>query len=183
MKIHRILLAAMSMGTLLLASCSETIDTALERRSANEKAFLAYADSTASGFSKVSLPGTLGDRYIYMKWNNKATDRTQMPKATDYIRMHYTGSLLTSGAIFDSNLNVNANLIQPMVIKRGTSGLIDGMVIALQNMAVGDKASVVIPWYLAYGESGMGTVYNVVIPSYAALRFEVELTEIVGDNQ
>lgn len=179
-KILSKLALVMPLGTLLLASCSETIDTAQERRSSNEKAFLAYADSTS--FTKVSLPGTYGDRYVYMKWSKQASDRTQKPKATDYIRMHYTGTFLTNGYEFDSNLNVAANLIEPMIIKRGSSGLVAGMVIALQNMAIGDKASIIIPWYLGYGETGSGIGYTTIIPSYSALRFEVELVDVLGDN-
>lgn len=179
--VRQTLATAMSLAALCLASCSETIDTALERRSQNERAFLSYADST--GFDKVTLPGMYGDRYVYMKWSNKVSDRSLTPKATDYVRMYYTGSLLTSGSVFDSNLNIAAkNTIPLMLIKRGSSGLIDGMAIALQNMAVGDKASIIIPWYLAYGEAGRGTAYNMIIPTYAALRFDVELLEISSEE-
>lgn len=174
-------LAVVALGALLLTNCTETIDTTQERRSASEKAFLAYKDST--GYERVSLPGAFEDRYVYMKWTTKATDRSQMPKATDYIRMYYRAAYLLDGIVFDNNENIaDASIIPPMPIKRASSGLIDGMAIALQNMAVGDEAIVVIPWYLAYGESGVTSGYRTVVPSYMALSFSVKLKEIVGDS-
>lgn len=176
-----LLASAMSLGALLLASCSETIDTAQERRSASEKAFLAYKDST--GYERVSLPGAFEDRYVYMKWLQKAEDRSKKPKATDYIRMYYRAGYLLDGIVFDSNENIaDASLITPMAVKRASGGLIDGMAIALQNMAVGDEAVVVVPWYLAYGEAGVTSGYQTVVPSYMALSFSVKLKEIVGDS-
>lgn len=176
-KLMRAFAVALSVSALFLASCSESINTSLERRVANEKAFLEYASNAE--YKKVSLPGSFGDRYVYMKWTNEAADRSQKPKATDYIRMYYTGRLLTTEQLFDTNTNIaSTNLITPMVINRGAGNkLIDGMVIALENMAVGDKATVIIPWFLAYGD-----VSSSRIPAYSALSFEVELKEIVGDT-
>lgn len=176
-KIKRGFAIALSMSAIFLASCSESINTSLERRVTNEKAFLEYASNTE--YKKVSLPGAYGDRYVYMKWTTEAADRSQKPKATDYIRMYYTGRILTTEQVIDTNTGIaSTNLITPMVINRGAGNkLVDGMAIALQNMAVGDKATVIIPWYLAYGETGAGN-----IPSYTALNFEIELKEIVGDT-
>lgn len=51
---------------------------------------------------------------------------------------------------------------------------IKGVQIALQNMAVGDKWEVVVPWQLGYGQS-----YYSVIPGYSTLVFEIELVEIL----
>lgn len=173
--------AVLSLGAVLLASCAETIDTAKERRSASEKAFLAYKDST--GYERVSIPGAFEDRYVYMKWTKKATDRSQKPKATDYIRMYYRAAYLLDGIVFDNNENIaDASIIPPMAVKRASAGMIDGMAIALQNMAVGDEAIVVVPWYLAYGESGITRGYQTVVPSHMALSFSVKLKEIVGDS-
>ena len=41
-------------------------------------------------------------------------------------------------------------------------------------MIEGDDVDVVIPWYLAYGGQGVGT-----IPSYSSLYFKLKLVEIV----
>lgn len=161
----------LTLGLLVLASCSETIDTEKQRRSDNEKAFNAYNND--KDYEQVTLPGNFGDRYVYMKWEHKAEDRTKKPKATDYIRMRYTGKLLTSKAIFEK---VDAENINTLKSSR-VSSYIAGMSIALQNMALGDKATIAIPWFLAYGADNTR-----VIPSYSALIFDVELVDISAEE-
>lgn len=165
---------ALLLGLSSLWSCSETIDTAMERRSENEKAFLAYADST--GYERISLPGQFADRYVYMKWETKAVDRSTQPKATDYVRMHYTVSFLQTGQVLQSNKSMTSLVTLPYM---AVNGQIQGMSMALQSMSVGDKAQVVIPWYLAYGANGDP---NRGMPGYMALRFEVELKS-VSENE
>lgn len=165
---------ALLLGLSSLWSCSETIDTAMERRSENEKAFLAYADST--GYERVSLPGQFADRYVYMKWENKAVDRSTQPKATDYVRMHYTVSFLQTGQVLQSNKSMTSLVTLPYM---AVNGQIQGMSMALQSMSVGDKAQVVIPWYLAYGANGDP---NRGMPGYMALKFEVDLKS-VSENE
>ena len=58
-----------------------------------------------------------------------------------------------------ANLSPNAKMI---------SGLKEG----LQQLSVGDKATLFIPFYLAYGEAG-----NKIIPPDSNLIFEVEVLE------
>lgn len=172
MTYNKVLVGMLSLGAFLLAGCSETIDTASERRVENEKAFVSYA-SNSKGFEKVTLPGNFGDRYIYMKWLQRGSG-TVKPMATDNIKMHYEGAFLTnyqSGSTerFDSNLSTHKNLVKSSTVNT----YIPGMSIALQNMVVGDQAEVIIPWYLGYGDR-----VDVPIPAYSALYFKVELLEI-----
>lgn len=171
----RIALGIGIVATLILGSCSETIDVARQRQYDNEQAFLKFADST--GYERISLPGMYSDAYVYIKWLEKGMG-TSKPKMTDYIRMHYRGYLLTSwvkdqSGLFDSNYG--STNPRPTAISRTKEGLIEGMGIALQSMVEGDHVSVVIPWYLAYGANIMPS-----IPSYSALRFEVKLLKIEG---
>lgn len=56
----------------------------------------------------------------------------------------------------------------------GVTSLVKGMQIALQNMSVGDKWEVVIPWSLGYKGYDRG-----VIPAYSTLVFEIELVDIL----
>ena len=167
-------------GALLLSSvfvfssCSETIDVNAERRAENEKVFLSYA--SAKNFEKVSLPGNYGDRYIYM--NKKVSGSgTVAPRATDLIKMHYEVALLStykSGTprFFDGNFN------RQNVSSMRISDLIPGVAIALQSMKVGDKAEVLIPWFLAYGSRD-----SQVVPAFSALYYNIELLSIVGDQE
>lgn len=90
-----------------------------------------------------------------------------IPKATDQIKVHYTG-MLTDGTIFDSS------------VKRGTPAIfgvtqvIQGWQEALQLMPVGSKWMVFIPQDIAYGAQAKGNL----IPPYSALMFEMELLGI-----
>lgn len=160
-------LALALLGIGMMTSCSETIDLDLEARVQNEQTFATYASK--SEFQKVSLPGDHADRYVYMQWLERASDRTQRPLATSYVRMKYTGRLLRSNRIIDQADAASVRLLRQMKLDEQISG----MSIALQNMALGDKARVVIPWYLAYGEAHRGN-----IPAYSALSFDIELLEI-----
>lgn len=57
----------------------------------------------------------------------------------------------------------------------GTVSTIKGVQVALQNMAVGDKWEVVIPWQMGYKRYN----FSSVIPAYSTLVFEIELVDIL----
>lgn len=90
------------------------------------------------------------------------------PKATDTVKVHYHGTL-PDGRVFDSSVQrgqpIEFSLAQ--VIPCWTEGV--------QKMKVGEKAKLVCPPEIAYGERGTpdGT-----IPPSATLVFEVELLGI-----
>lgn len=167
----KVLTALLAISALSVSSCSESINVDEERRSENEKAFLSYS-TDARGFERVSLPGDYGDRYIYMKKTVKGTG-TVSPRATDRVKMRYQVSHLTSyqsgnPLYFEGNMNALVNTISPMSL----TSTIAGVSIALQNMVVGDRAEVLIPWYLAYGAGQVAGL------SYSALYFDIELLSI-----
>jgi len=86
------------------------------------------------------------------------------PKATDKVKVNYRGTLV-SGAEFDSNKNGPAEFTLSGVIPCWTEGL--------QKMKVGEKAQLVCPSNLAYGDRGRPG-----IPGGSALTFQIELLEI-----
>jgi FKBP-type peptidyl-prolyl cis-trans isomerase FkpA len=90
-----------------------------------------------------------------------------MPKATDMVRVHYHGTL-PGGKIFDSSVDRGepAEFGLNQVIPCWTEGV--------QRMHVGEKAQLVCPASIAYGDRGAGGV----IPPGATLIFEVELLGI-----
>ena len=89
------------------------------------------------------------------------------PQATDTVRVHYTGTF-TDGKVFDSSVQrgVPAEFPLNRVIPCWTEGV--------QRMQLGEKAKLVCPAAIAYGERGAGSS----IPPNSTLVFEVELLEI-----
>ena len=89
------------------------------------------------------------------------------PKATDVVRVHYTGTF-QDGQVFDSSVQRGQPASFPLnrVIPCWTQGL--------QQMKVGGKAKLVCPPELAYGERGAPPR----IPPNATLNFEVELLDV-----
>ncbi len=173
MSIKKKIISLLSLCLMAMAvvSCNEDIDLQKERRAKNEELFQSYKGE--KDYEKVSLPGLYRDAFVYMKWEDEK-HKGEKPKQTDLVKMHYTGYLLSDWmkgqkeSYFDTNKHLEVLQAAPV------SGYIGGMKIALQNMAVGDKVGVVIPWFLGYGQYGARA-----IPAYAALYFEVELKEII----
>jgi len=89
------------------------------------------------------------------------------PAATDTVKVHYTGTL-TDGKVFDSSVQRGTPAEFPLnaVIPCWTEGL--------QKMKVGEKAKLVCPSGIAYGDAG----HPPIIPGGATLVFEVELLDV-----
>jgi FKBP-type peptidyl-prolyl cis-trans isomerase FkpA len=88
------------------------------------------------------------------------------PKASDTVKVNYEGKL-TNGEVFDSSIKRGepAEFALDRVIPCWTEGV--------QRMQVGEKARLVCPATLAYGDRATGN-----IPANSTLVFEVELLEI-----
>jgi FKBP-type peptidyl-prolyl cis-trans isomerase FkpA len=115
-------------------------------------AMLHGAHKTASGLVFVNtVPGT-----------------GPAPKATDQVKVQYTGKLI-DGTTFDSSLSRGEPATFPL------AGIIPCWREALQLMKVGGKARVVCPSDLAYGDRGRPPV----IPPGATLDFQVELLAVM----
>ena len=91
------------------------------------------------------------------------------PKASDNVKVHYTGSLI-NGKVFDSSVQRGQPAEFPLgqVIPCWTEGV--------AMMKVGGKAKLTCPSDTAYGDQGRPSV----IPGGATLVFEVELLEVKG---
>ncbi len=89
------------------------------------------------------------------------------PKATDVVKVHYTGTL-TDGKEFDSSIKRGQPVEFPLgqVIPCWSEGV--GL------MKVGGKAKLVCPSDIAYGDNGRPPI----IPGGATLIFEVELLDV-----
>lgn len=99
----------------------------------------------------------------------KANPDGAIPKATDRVKIHYTGKFI-DGEVFDSSVQAG----QPAVFAVG--GVVSGMSEALQRMHVGEKWEIYIPGKLGYGMRGS----QGAIGPNQVLIFELELLEIVN---
>jgi FKBP-type peptidyl-prolyl cis-trans isomerase FkpA/FKBP-type peptidyl-prolyl cis-trans isomerase FklB len=90
------------------------------------------------------------------------------PTATDEVKVHYEGTL-PSGKVFDSSIKRGEPATFPL------NGVIPCWTEAVQLMKVGEKARIVCPSELAYGERGSPPQ----IRPGATLVFQVELLDIV----
>jgi FKBP-type peptidyl-prolyl cis-trans isomerase len=88
------------------------------------------------------------------------------PKATDTVKVHYTGKLL-NGTTFDSSVQRG----EPVDVQ--LDQVIPGWAEGLQKINQGGKIRLYIPPDLAYGDNGQGS-----IPPGATLIFDVELLDV-----
>src|SRR5688572_20980859 len=77
----------------------------------------------------------------------------EQPQPGDVVQVHYTGTL-ADGTKFDSSLDRG----EPIAFSLGMGQVIPGWDEGIGLMKVGDKAKLVIPPELAYGEQGAGGV-------------------------
>lgn len=89
--------------------------------------------------------------------------------AGNTVSVHYLGEL-ADGKKFDSSYDRN----QPIEFKLGQRMVIPGWEEGIALLNKGAKAKLIIPYWLAYGESGRPPV----IPAKATLIFNTELVEI-----
>lgn len=117
-------------------------------------------DKLSGGFEKTKS----GLRYKILKKGNGS-----VPEKGQTVSVHYEGSLL-DGEVFDSSYQRK----QPIDFTIGVGQVIPGWDEGISLLRKGDKARLVIPPELAYGNAGAGGV----IPPNAVLIFEVELMDI-----
>ena len=107
---------------------------------------------------------TSGLRYVV-----RSAGLGEPPARGAEVSVHYEGRLLANGEKFDSSRDRG----QPFKFRIGTDAVIKGWDEALATMRTGEKRTLIIPWWLAYGQEGKGP-----IPPRATLVFDVELLAI-----
>ncbi|MEQ6124196.1 peptidylprolyl isomerase [Pseudotenacibaculum sp. MALMAid0570] len=117
-------------------------------------------DQVAAGYDET--PSGLRYKILQNGEGKKATKGAM-------VSVHYKGQLL-DGTVFDSSYKRK----QPIDFAIGVGQVIAGWDEGIQLLKVGDKARLVIPSNLAYGERGAGGV----IPPNATLIFDVELMNV-----
>jgi peptidylprolyl isomerase len=105
-----------------------------------------------------------GLQYAILEQSNSG----EQPETGQVVSVHYTG-FLEDGTSFDSSLERG----QPFSFPLGEQRVIPGWDEGIALLEVGDKARLIIPSDLAYGEAGRPG-----IPPNATLIFDVELVDI-----
>jgi len=91
------------------------------------------------------------------------------PHSGQQVTVNYEGRFLRDGRKFDSSYDHG----RPFTFMTGVGKVIPGWDIMIQEMKRGEKRTVIIPWWLAYGAAGRPPV----IPAKASLVFEIELLD------
>jgi FKBP-type peptidyl-prolyl cis-trans isomerase len=119
----------------------------------------AFFDKLKENKAVVELPSGL--RYEITKAGDGAA-----PKATETVKVHYTGTLL-DGSVFDSSVQRGEPAEFPL------DQVIPGWTEGIQKMNKGGKIKLYVPAHLAYGDDGRPG-----IPPGSTLIFDVELLDI-----
>lgn len=130
-----------------------------------QKALQSKYESQFKKFDKMypsAVATASGLRYVVEK-EGEGTDK---PVPGQMISCHYKGTFI-NGEEFDSSYKRG----EPLSFQIGQ--VIEGWNEAMQDMKKGEKRTLLIPSYLAYGERGAGGV----IPPNTPLVFEVELLD------
>lgn len=102
----------------------------------------------------------------YIKLN---TTEGKQAEANKLVQVHYSG-YLQDGSMFDSSVERG----QPLDFPLGQGRVIKGWDEGIALLKVGEKARLIIPNELGYGERG----YPPIIPAKATLIFDVELVDV-----
>ncbi|MCL1938491.1 MAG: FKBP-type peptidyl-prolyl cis-trans isomerase [Candidatus Azobacteroides sp.] len=141
----------------LLAACNSGSSSSEQWKANNDDAYNQIKKN--SNWALISTPEGPTGVYCQVLVAGKGDEH---PIQTASVTVNYTGKYYT-GTVFDSGTSVTFNV----------NGVVIGLGVALQNMVVGDKWNVCIPYYLGYGAS----IYS-SIQAYTTLFFEVELLKI-----
>jgi FKBP-type peptidyl-prolyl cis-trans isomerase FklB len=171
-----------------VSSCSETNDDEdteyANWQERNETYFTNIyntAKSNTDGSWKVIPTWSMNDSVA-----TKATDNIVVkvltkgsgsgcPLYNDSVRVAYRGQLMPtdsfpSGKVFDGTWTTEYSPATMSAVILRTNYVVDGFSTALQNMHIGDRWLVYIPYTLGYGTTDSGT-----IPAYSTLVFDITL--------
>lgn len=122
----------------------------------------------ATYLSQNSIQAKETPQGLYYSFENEGSGA--LPKAGDYVMLHYTGRRL-DGKIFDQSPEN-----EPFVFQVGYRQVIKGWDLGIPMFRVGSKGHLYIPPQLAYGKAGAGSQ----IPPDAALIFDIEVLKILN---
>lgn len=139
-------------------------EEAAKKAAESAKLMAMTADEFVAKYYPKAKKTKSGLYYIVEKEGNGA-----QAVAGKKVSVHYTGTFV-DGKKFDSSYDRN----QPIPFTLGQRQVIEGWDEGIAMMKVGGKVKLIIPYQLAYGESGRPPV----IPAKATLIFDTELMDV-----
>ena len=142
-------------------------DDYTEWREANEA---WYQEQLASGKYTQFTAKWNNESRVLVRWLNDTTETSAnlVPLFNSTVTVKYRGWLYDGTQIDSSYAKTDS------VVTMSPTTMIDGWVLALEQMHVGDKTEIIIPYTSGYG----GSTSNSNVPPYSTLRFEIELRDI-----
>jgi FKBP-type peptidyl-prolyl cis-trans isomerase len=155
-----------------VVACSNDNEIDVAWKNANEQ---AYQKTIADTVNFKELKTESGPSGIYYKVIKSGNRPAEFPFHTSKIKVLYKG-VYCDETVFDSGTSLTGTPTEFSV-----DGTVRGFSFALQNMVVGDKWEIWIPYWLGYGEIGYisPTTGQVLVKGYSTLVFDVELVEII----
>lgn len=150
-----------------LVSCSkEAVDTTQEAYNKNDADLATFVSQSLPAAKKTST----GLYYVI----TTANPAGRAPVAKEVVAFNYTLSTL-SGVLLDT---ISKAPKDPYYSGYGVSGLLDGLEQGISLMREGEKATFLLPSYLAFGNSS-----SALLPAYSNVRFDVQLVRIRTEDE
>jgi len=160
--------------------CNNSNDSVSEAwKTANINAYDAITKNPAY-HELQTASGPTGVYYKDVQTDTTIVKGTVYPLQTSTVKVLYHGTYYDQKTFFDIGTS-QSGMPQSQTVNGTMYGytIARGLSFALQNMVVGDKWEIWIPYYLGYGAIGLtNSSYQTVIKGYTTLVFTVELVSI-----
>lgn len=134
-----------------------------------EEAYKTYMfEQVKAKFPKAQLSAS---GLVYIIENFGSGDK---PVLGSKMGLHYKGTIRSTGKKFDSSYDRNSPLEFNYIVQKMIPGFEEG----IGMLGKGGKATLVIPYFQAYGKEGRSGA----IPPYADLVFEIEILQVDPPN-
>jgi len=178
--IHVLLVMLVLGGGFLSTGCEDEM-TPEEKKAREQRYFDLYM---ASNFGDYDVEETeSGLRYIEIAPGNMDS----VPAREDWIKLNYVGYLIPGEEVVDTYLKhvaidhgiySNGAMYGPFKMMNGFKA--EGLTEGLTKMGARGKAILCFTSDLGFGEQGVQLMQTV--PSYASMKYEVELLEVIGED-
>ena len=159
----------------LIKAFSSNEDAMKDRNDEIEKERVQEIASIESYLNKKGIKATKTQNGAFVHITNPG-NAAVMAQPGKSVTVMYKGSLLENGKVFDSNMDPSFGHPQPFSFVVGSGQTIRAWDEAFPYLGKGGKATIYVPAMLGYGPPGNPPA----IPPYAALVFDVEVTDVTN---